>query len=124
MWRHRHTTTAATSAQCKRRVALREIGDLGTGDLGMRSSQRRESRYYRRKRVAGKTYLEALRCLTRRISDAVYRRLLADAATATIPMATRDVDASPGGQCGVLKNPARSTRTRYIDTLDRPLPDP
>ena len=32
--------------------------------------------YYRRKRAAGKTHLEALRCLKRRISDAVYRQLL------------------------------------------------
>jgi len=35
--------------------------------------------YYRRKLAAGKTRLEALRCLKRRISDAPYRQLLADA---------------------------------------------
>ncbi|HEY8882513.1 MAG TPA: IS110 family transposase, partial [Dermatophilaceae bacterium] len=35
--------------------------------------------YYRRKQAAGKTKLEALRCLKRRISDALYRQLLADA---------------------------------------------
>ena len=35
--------------------------------------------YYRRKLAAGKTQLEALRCLKRRISDAIYRQLLADA---------------------------------------------
>ena len=35
--------------------------------------------YYRRKHAAGKTKLEALRCLKRRISDAIYRQLLADA---------------------------------------------
>jgi transposase len=56
--------------------------------------------YYRRKRAAGKTHLEALRCLKRRISDAVYRQLQADAATATTSEAIEDVDASPGGQCG------------------------
>ena len=33
--------------------------------------------YYRRKLAGGKTELEALRCLKRRISDAVYRQLLA-----------------------------------------------
>ena len=37
--------------------------------------------YYRRKLAAGKTRMEAMRCLKRRISDAVYRQLLADAAT-------------------------------------------
>ena len=35
--------------------------------------------YYRRKRADGKTPMEALRCLKRRISDAIYRQLVADA---------------------------------------------
>ena len=35
--------------------------------------------YYRRKLAAGKTRAEAMRCLKRRISDALYRQLLADA---------------------------------------------
>jgi len=39
--------------------------------------------YYRRKLSAGKTKLEALRCLKRRISDAVYRQLVADAETSS-----------------------------------------
>jgi transposase len=34
--------------------------------------------YYRRKRAAGKTPLEALRCLKRRLSDVLYRQLIAD----------------------------------------------
>jgi transposase len=32
--------------------------------------------YYRRKLIAGKTRMKAMRCLKRRISDAVYRQLL------------------------------------------------
>jgi hypothetical protein len=40
--------------------------------------------YYRRKRAAGKTNLEALRCLKRRISDALYRQLVADTERAAI----------------------------------------
>jgi hypothetical protein len=35
--------------------------------------------YYRRKRAAGKTSMEAMRCLRRRLSDAVCRQLAADA---------------------------------------------
>ena len=35
--------------------------------------------YYRRKLAAGKTRMEAMRCLKRRISDALYRQLVADA---------------------------------------------
>ena len=42
--------------------------------------------YYRRKLAAGKTPLEALRCLKRRISDVIYRRLVTDARTASAPM--------------------------------------
>ena len=34
--------------------------------------------YYRRKLAEGKSRKEALRCLKRRLSDAVYRQLLAD----------------------------------------------
>ena len=49
--------------------------------------------YYRRKLAEGKTPLEALRCLKRRISDAIYRQLLADAAQAA-------ESADPGGHCG------------------------
>jgi transposase len=38
-----------------------------------------EQAYYRRKLAEGKSATEALRCLNRRLSDAVYRCLLADA---------------------------------------------
>jgi transposase len=45
--------------------------------------------YYERKIAEGKTHKEALRCLKRRISDAIYARLRADAR-----------EAGPGGQPG------------------------
>jgi transposase len=45
--------------------------------------------YYERKTAEGKTHKEALRCLKRRISDAIYARLRADARAA-----------GPGGQPG------------------------
>ena len=48
--------------------------------------------YYRRKRAAGKKPKEALRCLKRRISDAIYKQLVADA--------VRVGGADPGGHCG------------------------
>ena len=51
--------------------------------------------YYERKITAGKTHKEALRCLKRRISDAIYARLRADARQAAA-MAWKD----PGGQPG------------------------
>jgi len=49
------------------------------------------SDYYRRKRAAGKKPQEVIRCLKRRISDAIYKQLLADADRA---------GADPGGHCG------------------------
>ena len=36
-------------------------------------------RYYRRKLAAGETPMEAMRCLKRRLSDVVYRRMVNDA---------------------------------------------
>ena len=52
--------------------------------------------YYDRKIAEGKTHKEALRCLKRRISDAVFARLQADARRATATAAAK----GPGGQPG------------------------
>ena len=51
--------------------------------------------YYDRKIAEGKTHKEALRSLKRRISNAIYARLLADARQAAAASAT-----GPGGQPG------------------------
>jgi transposase len=51
--------------------------------------------YFDRKLAEGKTHKEALRCLKRRISDAIYARLLADAR-----QAAGNAAAGPGGQPG------------------------
>jgi hypothetical protein len=68
--------------------------------------------YYRRKRAEGKKPLEAIRCLKRRISDAIYRQLLADAS------------ASPGGHCGATLQSSAVDLPPHIDTSDQPLPGP
>jgi hypothetical protein len=52
--------------------------------------------YYDRKIAEGKTRKEALRCLKRKISDAVFARLQADARQATATAAAK----GPGGQPG------------------------
>ena len=52
--------------------------------------------YYDRKIAEGKTHKEALRCLKRRISDAVFARLQADARQAKVAAAAK----GPGGQPG------------------------
>ena len=74
--------------------------------------------YYRRKRAEGKKPLEAIRCLKRRISDAIYRQLLADAATQRRP------GTGPGGHCGATHESSAVDLPPHIDTSDQPLPGP
>jgi transposase len=78
-----------------------------------------ESRaYYRRKRAEGKKPLEAIRCLKRRISDAIYRQLVEDA-----ERADRE-SAGPGGHCGASQESSAVDLPPHIDTSDQPLPGP
>jgi transposase len=72
--------------------------------------------YYRRKRAEGKKPLEAIRCLKRRISDAIYRQLLADAEQAA--------GTGPGGHCGATQESSAVDLPPHIDTSDQPLPGP
>ena len=76
--------------------------------------------YYRRKRAEGKRPLEAIRCLKRRISDAIYRQLVADAAAHHVP----GVSAGPGGQGGASHISSAAGSNPHTDTSDQPLPGP
>ena len=76
--------------------------------------------YYRRKRAEGKKPLEAIRCLKRRISDAIYRQLLDDAQRA----AGEDLGTGPGGHCGATLQSSAVDLPPHIDTSDQPLPGP
>ena len=80
--------------------------------------------YYRRKLAAGKTKLEALRCLKRRISDALYRQLVADAERATWPPRLSKPARAREGTAGRLKNPARPTCPRTSTLRISHFPDP
>ena len=71
--------------------------------------------YFLKKLAAGKTRMEALRCLKRRLSDVVYRRLVADAGAA---------DTGPGGHCGATLTSSAVDLHPHIDTSDQPLPGP
>src|SRR6266508_2585798 len=68
-------------------------------------------RYFRRKLAAGKTAMEAMRCLKRRLSDVVYRQMLTDAKKA-----------SPGGQSGASVTSSAADPTPTVDSSDKPLP--
>jgi hypothetical protein len=76
--------------------------------------------YFLRKVAAGKTRMEALRCLKRRLSDVVYRRLVADARAAD----TRAADTGPGGHYGATLPSSAVDLHPHIDTSDQPLPGP
>lgn len=66
--------------------------------------------YFDRKKVAGKGSLGALRCLKRRLSDAVFRALVA-AQTAK----------SPGGQMGATLTSSAADLIPMASTSDKPL---
>ncbi len=72
--------------------------------------------YYRRKLAAGKSRREAMRCLKRRISDALYRRLRSDA--------TAVVKAGPGGHRGASHISSAAGFHPHTGTSDQPLPGP
>ena len=76
--------------------------------------------YYRRKLSQGKTRMEAMRCLKRRISDAAYRQLLHDARAAE----TKTMNAGPGGHRGASQESSAADSHPHIDTSDQPLPGP
>jgi transposase len=66
--------------------------------------------YYQRKKAAGKGSLGAMRCLKRRLSDAVYRALVADQAAK-----------SPGGQSGATLQSSATDLIPVASTSERPL---
>jgi transposase len=75
--------------------------------------------YYRRKLAEGKTSMEAMRCLRRRLSDVIYRQLRADA--------TKQAEADragPGGHSGATLQSSAADRSPVIGTSDQPLPGP
>jgi transposase len=80
--------------------------------------------YYRRKLAEGKTRMEAMRCLKRRISDAVYRQLLADARREALVDLGPSSGADPGGHCGASRESSAVDLPPHIDTSDQPLPGP
>lgn len=80
--------------------------------------------YYRRERASGKKPMEAMRCLKRRISDAIYRQLVADAQRLDLAAATEPEGAGPGGHCGATLTSSAVDLPPHIDTSDQPLPGP
>ena len=77
--------------------------------------------YYRRKLGEAKTRKEARRCLKRRLSDMVYRQLVADVHQTAHP----EAEAGPGGHLGAsLTSSAADLHTPVIGSSDQPQPGP
>ncbi|MFX0539300.1 IS110 family transposase [Ornithinimicrobium sp. Y1847] len=72
--------------------------------------------YYDRKKAAGKTSMEALRCLKRRLSDLVYKAMLDDLAGHTTT--------GPGGQRGDDSDSSATGSQPAAGSSDKPLPGP
>ena len=75
--------------------------------------------YYDRKKAAGKSSNEAMRCLKRRLSDLVYRCMLDDAIAAPSSTVT-----GPGGQQGNDSDSSAAGSHPHTDSSDKPLPGP
>jgi transposase len=72
--------------------------------------------YYQKKRAAGKSHREALRCLKRRLSDAVYRQLVHDAAA--------PIGAGPAGHTGAALVSSAAGSHPFAGTSDQSLTGP
>ena len=72
--------------------------------------------YYDRKKAAGKTSMEAMRCVKRRLSDVVYRQLLADA--------IRPSGTGPGGHVGAAIGSSAVNSNPDVDASEKSCPGP
>ncbi|MFR9780636.1 IS110 family transposase [Micromonospora sp. MS34] len=71
--------------------------------------------YYRRKLAAGKTPMEAMRALKRRLSDIVYKQMIKDA---------KKAGTGPGGHVGATLQSSAADPIPMIDTSEQSLPGP
>ena len=109
---NRHRLSRAGNRRVNHMIHIAAVTQLRTATDGQA--------YYRRKRAEGKKPLEALRCLKRRISDAIFRQLLTDGAAAQ----SQGVDAGPGGHRGASHQSSAAGSHPHADTSDQPLPGP
>ncbi len=72
--------------------------------------------YFDRKKAAGKTSMEAMRALKRRLSDIVYRQMVNDATTAMMT--------GPGGHQGTSPNSSVTSSHPHTGSSEKSLPGP
>ena len=76
--------------------------------------------HYRRKVADGKTTMEAMRALKRRLSDLVYRQLVADQKR----LRQARVGTGPGGQVGAATGSSAADSNPNVDASEKSLPGP
>jgi transposase len=104
---HRHRLSRAGNRRINRVLHMMAMTELRQGGEGRR--------YFDRKVAAGKSKMEAMRCLKRRLSDIVYARMKSDA---------RAARTGPGGQMGATLHSSAADSHPDIDTSDRSHPGP
>ena len=76
--------------------------------------------YFDRRKAEGKTSMEAMRALKRRLSNIVYRCIVDDAITQTL----RGGTTGPGGQRGHDFDSSATGSHPHAGSSDKPLPGP
>ena len=104
----RHRLSRAGNRQINRVLHIMAVVQLRHRDSKGRA-------YYDRKVAAGKTPMEAMRCLKRKLSDVVYRQMIADAKAAAT---------GPGGHSGTTLQSSVTGLTPVAGSSDKPLPGP
>jgi transposase len=108
---HRHRLSRAGNRRINRVLHMMAISQL-------RSPASEGRAYYDRKRAEGKTAMEARRCLKRRLSDIVYRRMLDDLTLTAAPRT------DPGGHLGATPDSCAADSHPSVGTSEQPLPGP
>jgi transposase len=104
----RHRLSRAGNRRINRAVHIMAVVQL---------RHRTEGRaYFDAKKAAGKTSMEAMRALKRRLSNVIYARMVADQ--------KRRQAAGPGGQSGTTLQSSVTDLTPDIGPSDKPLPGP
>jgi transposase len=104
---HRHRLSRAGNRRINRVLHIMAVVQLRTDTKGRR--------YYDRKVAAGKTKMEAMRCLKRRLSDIVYKQMRDDA---------QQVVTGPGGQVGAATGSSAVNSNPDVDASEKSCPGP
>jgi hypothetical protein len=80
--------------------------------------------YYDRRKAEGKTSMEAMRALKRRLSDIVYRTMVNDALSPTATSSPPAAGTGPGGHSGTATSSSAVDPNPGIDASEKSHPGP